>query len=259
MNTWSKMILSTLAFTMFVGCQTDKTEKTTDVATAQTVTQASTPSTKETNPGAATPTEDVAQTLSFLVQEEKLAYDVYHTLGQTWPHRTFKNIQRSEQRHMNAIAALLTARDLDNPNDALEPGKFKDHELQTLYDRLITQGEPSLADALHVGALIEEQDIKDLTDHITTSKDQEITTVLTRLRRASYNHLDGFTSAWEKETGKTYTPQLLKDDVYQEARAAGAAHHAKHRGSQGEGGGCEGEGQGHHGEGGGCGGNCQHE
>ena len=39
--------------------------------------------------------------------EEKLARDVYLTLGETYKQRMFVNIPESEQRHMDAVKALL--------------------------------------------------------------------------------------------------------------------------------------------------------
>lgn len=169
--------------------------------------------------------------LVYLAQEEKVAHDVYVTLGKKWPHYTFTNIQRSEARHMQAVGRLLAKRGLKDPNADLAPGKFHDAKLQAMHDKLIKQGSVSLKAALKVGALIEEQDISDLNDVLAKKdNDQDVIRVLTNLRRASYNHLDGFASALEKEASLVYKPQLLAPNVYQEARNQGAAHHKMHRG-----------------------------
>jgi len=47
--------------------------------------------------------------------EEKLARDVYLTLYETWQFPVFRNIPRSEQRHSNAIKALLTKYNINDP------------------------------------------------------------------------------------------------------------------------------------------------
>ena len=51
----------------------------------------------------ATETDD----LRFMREEEKLARDTYLTLYERWSHTIFRNIARSEQRHMDAVATLL--------------------------------------------------------------------------------------------------------------------------------------------------------
>ena len=45
--------------------------------------------------------------LIYMRLEEKLARDVYLTLGETYKQRMFVNIPESEQRHMDAVKALL--------------------------------------------------------------------------------------------------------------------------------------------------------
>jgi hypothetical protein len=175
---------------------------------------------------------NLESTLVFLIEEEKLANNLYDALHEKFGHRTHGNIKRSESRHMGAIAKLLDTRDIEDPTGKLPKGKFTTAELQKLHDDLLARGTRSLAEALAVGALVEEKDIADLTELIEAKgTPDDVRTVLERLRRASYNHLDGFTSAWENETGKKYEPVLLDAGVYAAARAAGAKHHREMRGN----------------------------
>ncbi len=129
--------------------------------------------------------------LKFMFEEEKLARDVYITLGKLWNHRTFLNIQKSEQRHMNAIKRMLEKYDLPVPATEDEVGKFENEDLQALYNELIAQGKSSLADALNVGVLIEETDIKDLKERIENAP-ADIKRVYSNLMRGSYHHLRAF-------------------------------------------------------------------
>ena len=79
---------------------------------------------------------------------------------------------------------------------------------------LSPQGSLSLADALYVGATIEEVDIADLQESIATSRHADITAVYNNLLRGSGNHLRAFVGQWERTTGQTYPPQVLDPATY---------------------------------------------
>ncbi len=177
--------------------------------------------------------------LLFMLEEEKLARDVHNALGERWEHRTFTNIPRSEGRHMDAVSGLLKARGLPTDAASLPPGEFENEALQTMYVKLVARGQSSRLAAYEVGALIEETDIRDLDAGLAADPPEDISRVYTNLRRASYNHLDGFVSAIESEGG-TYTPGVLTPGRYEDARAQGAAHHEK----RGKGHGKKGQGEG---------------
>jgi len=132
--------------------------------------------------------------LKFMFEEEKLARDVYITLGQKWEHRTFLNIQKSEQRHMDRVKYLLEKYGLEVPATEDQIGVFENEELQALYNDLIAQGEASLADALNVGILIEQTDIADLEEKIVDAP-ADIQRIYGNLLKGSDHHLRAFTYA----------------------------------------------------------------
>ena len=84
-----------------------------------------------------------------------------------------------------------------------------------MYNKLVEQGRKSLADALRVGAAIEEIDILDLQERIAQTDKADIRLVYDNLTRGSCNHLRSFTSALKTQTGATYQPQYLSQDAYQ--------------------------------------------
>jgi len=129
--------------------------------------------------------------LIFMYQEEKLARDVYITLGNIWNARVFKNIQRSEQRHMNAIKSLLNKYNLRVPVLSDDIGVFENEELQALYNQLVAKGKQSLQDALEVGVTIEETDIADLEEKMEGAP-SNVQRVYSNLLRGSYKHLSAF-------------------------------------------------------------------
>lgn len=132
--------------------------------------------------------------LLFMREEEKLARDVYTTLYESYPLRVFNNISKSEQFHMKAVKYLLDLYELDDPAEGNGVGVFTNPELQTLYNNLIAMGQVSEIEALKVGVLIEDTDIRDLQTNINEIvENDDIKFVYTNLLRGSTNHLKAFT------------------------------------------------------------------
>jgi len=157
--------------------------------------------------------EAEAEGLSFMHEEEKLARDVYLMLYEQWGIRIFQNIAKAEETHMSAVADLLERYGLPDPAEDTAVGVFTNPELQALYDQLMEEGSQSLADALRVGALVEEVDIVDLEDYIEQTDNEDLLLVYQNLLKGSYNHLRAFTSTLEKQTGEIYQLQLLESDA----------------------------------------------
>jgi hypothetical protein len=82
--------------------------------------------------------------LVYMREEEKLAHDVYIFLYSRWELPIFSNIAASELTHTNAVLSLLERYGIDDPAKDLQPGEFKNQDLQTLYNQLITTGSKSL-------------------------------------------------------------------------------------------------------------------
>lgn len=158
-------------------------------------------------------TADEAAGLLFMREEEKLALDVYTGLYALWGQPSFQNVAASEQNHMEAIKVLLDRYGLADP--ALDAGQFTNSGLQALYDQLVPQGRSSLAEALKVGAAIEEIDILDLQARLPKTDHADIQQVYNNLIAASIRHLQAFTSLYARQTGESYQPQYMKADQYE--------------------------------------------
>ncbi|MCI0643382.1 MAG: DUF2202 domain-containing protein [Chloroflexi bacterium] len=153
--------------------------------------------------------------LLYMREEEKLAQDVYLALYEKWGLPVFQNIANSEATHTEAVKTLLDRYDLADPATGNDVGVFTDASLQGLYDQLVTQGNQSLADALRVGAAIEEIDILDLEERIAQTDKADIQLVYENLMKGSRNHLRSFTSTLKTQTGETYQPQYLDPAAYE--------------------------------------------
>lgn len=139
-------------------------------------------------------------TLFFIFQEEKMARDVYITLGKLYPNEnTFANIQLSEQEHILAAQVLCERYKVDTSgvNLSLEDdfiGQFELQSMQELYNQCIELGQVSLLEALKVGRLIEVTDIEDL-EKAAEGMPSDVVKTFESLKAGSLNHLDAFESA----------------------------------------------------------------
>jgi len=143
---------------------------------------------------AATPTvsSKVKTQLLYLIEEEKLARDVYVALDAVSISQKFSNIAKSEQTHMDAVAGLLKTYGIKNPTTGKKPGVFTDKSLSALYKTLVAKGKLSELDAISVGVLIEKKDLADLATLSKIVTQADIKLVLANLKKGSENHLAAF-------------------------------------------------------------------
>lgn len=135
--------------------------------------------------------DETVEMLTYLIEEEKLAFDVYQAMFEAWGSKVFGNIQNSETSHQGQVLSVMNARGIADPR-INQRGVFKNVELQKLYDELIAKGQKSAIDAYEVGVAIEVLDINDLTKMLATAKDADVIAMMENLRRGSENHLRAF-------------------------------------------------------------------
>jgi hypothetical protein len=131
-------------------------------------------------------TDEVKASLLYMLEEEKLARDVYNTFYDQYKNTVFSNIEDSEVRHVAAVQRLVDGYGLTEDPEIIE-------FFQDLKTGFIAQGSVSLEEALNVGIIIEEQDIDDLTNYLDLQLPSNIKQVYTNLLAASENHLAAFT------------------------------------------------------------------
>ena len=130
--------------------------------------------------------------LIYLIQEEKLARDVYAALAAKSMTPKFSNITQSEQTHMDALAVILSTYGISNPTTGKKAGVFADKGIAALYKSLVAKGSKSEIDAIAVGVTIEELDIKDIDKLSKSISQADIKFALANLRKGSLNHLAAF-------------------------------------------------------------------
>ena len=150
-------------------------------------------------------TEEQKDTLFFIFQEEKVARDVYITLGKIYTDEsTFAQIQISEQEHILSAQVLCERYGIDTSSVDLSlgddfVGQFELTSMQELYNSCIGLGEVSLLEALKVGKLIEVTDIEDL-EHAAEGMPLDVVNVYDNLKAGSLEHLDAFKKAIARES-----------------------------------------------------------
>lgn len=158
--------------------------------------RANRPTTASTGPmtsasGQGTLTTTQQQDLAFMVEEEKLAHDVYTTLAATYDVPAFSRIAASETQHLTVLRAVAAGYGIAVPSsDAV--GVFADAGLATMYTDLVAQGRTSLAEAYGVGRTIELDDLARLAQASEGLTAPDLQQAYARLASASQQHLAAF-------------------------------------------------------------------
>lgn len=160
-------------------------------------------------------TQEQADTLVFMREEEKMARDVYIELDGIWHDFIFQNISWSEQRHMDSLLTMLNLYGIPDPVVDDSVGEFTNDVIGQLYDDMLLRGDDSFEEALHAGAYVEEIDIRDLRLAIAEATDTPLIKTYENLLAGARNHLRAFVSRI-RSMGTDYVAQeLSQTDVDQ--------------------------------------------
>lgn len=164
-------------------------------------------------------TQEVRDTLSYMGNEERLAYDVYMKMDGYYPDTMqFRNIaQNGETQHIQAVQSLIkkyitSYEDFSNINlsplsyfdteiQDMEFGVYDISTIQNLYNSLIATGGESKQKAFEVGCMIEVIDVNDLDHDIILAEQSnasDVAEVFNFLRDGSYSHYWAFDKALKK-------------------------------------------------------------
>ena len=138
---------------------------------------------------------DQVQKLLTMLEEEKLAGDLYDAFAAQTGLEIFTRIGESEDRHASALLRMAEAADLDvDAITGLPGGTYVNPELQQLYDTLLEQGSQGAAEALQVGVVVEQTDIADLQAAMIGLEGTSLGETYSRLLQGSMQHLEAFSS-----------------------------------------------------------------
>jgi len=170
-------------------------------------------------------TQETKDTLAYMGNEERLAYDVYmelykyHLENSDLEIKQLTNIAtNAEMNHLKTVQLLVEKyitdlSEFSNTNsdrdqelsldmnftsysvEELPTGEYNIDVIQELYDALMAKGQQSEQDALEVGCMVEVTDINDLDEDLaiaTASNADDIVVAFEYLRDGSYSHYWSF-------------------------------------------------------------------
>jgi hypothetical protein len=174
--------------------QTEFGSSTDDTGTADKIVTVTTDTTDTTaRITSVTYSDEAIAELIYMIEEEKLAGDVYEYFYDLYGLPIFENIAESEDRHFEALIKQAEKLGIDVDDFVFaEAGSFENEELQELYDSLIEMGSESLTAALEVGVIIEEKDMIDIAAAIDNVEGTQLASVYENLLEGSVYHLDAF-------------------------------------------------------------------
>lgn len=138
--------------------------------------------------------DDAAAGLIYMIEEEKMARDLYDAFAEQTGSVVFDRISDSEQKHYDTLLLVADKAGIDLSGVSTTAGVFTNPDIQSLYDTLLAQGSISLDAAYGVGILVEQTDIADLQDYTSATDIGIIGTVYAHLETASAHHLAAFNS-----------------------------------------------------------------
>lgn len=137
--------------------------------------------------------EDAVASLRFMIEEEKLAGDLYSAFYDQTGVTVFSHIARSEDQHMMSLITQAEFAGIDVSDlVSLPAGEYKNADLQTLYNELLATGSVSSDAALAVGQQVEQTDIADLTGAMAEVEGTPLVGVYAHLQAGSEHHLSAF-------------------------------------------------------------------
>jgi len=184
-----------LVLAIFIGTQIGNGDTTAeDVASPETTIsqEDSVITEEEATTDSTVDTSTLAEMLTFIFQEEKLAHDLYVQLASTSGAQQFQNVLNSESTHISLVQGLLTTYNIVDPTVGLAEGEFVNQDLQALYDSLLASGSVDRAGAIAAGIAVEEKDIADIEVMLASDLPSDVVSVLERLLSGSQNHLAAF-------------------------------------------------------------------
>ena len=185
----------TLVLAIFIGTQIGNGDTSTEeVASPETTIsqEDSAINEEEVTTDSTVDSSTLAEMLTFIFQEEKLAHDLYVQLASTSGAQQFQNVLNSESTHISLVQGLLTTYNIVDPTVGLAEGEFLDQDLQALYDSLLASGSVDRAGAIAAGIAVEEKDIADIEVMLASDLPSDVVSVLERLLSGSQNHLAAF-------------------------------------------------------------------
>jgi len=152
----------------------------------------------------------------YLIEQEKLARDLYGVLDTIWVTDVFNRMANKELQHMDKLSAVAAEFMIDVPNhfNEYKPGQFVNEDLRNLYIDLLFNANFSLEDAYRACANLEERKIMNLRTALKEPNFDLETTTYKTLLIGSEDNLKFFVRALV-EMNSGYVPILMNKSEFE--------------------------------------------
>jgi hypothetical protein len=130
--------------------------------------------------------------LLYMIEEEKMARDLYDAFFEQTGNLVFDRISNSEQRHLDSLLSVAERAGVDTSALSTTAGLFTNTAVQSLYDSLLAAGDDSLEAALQAAITLEQSNIVDLASYGADPELGILGIVYAHLEQASERHLAAF-------------------------------------------------------------------
>ena len=170
-------------------------------------------------------TKEEKQDIWFILEEEKMVRDLYYNFYQEYDNEVFEKLYKAENTQFEAVQQLVRNYNLEDPTSNKDVGKFKNLQIQMIYDELLEQGNENIKESMIASIDAQERSLRDVRENIERTDKDDIIFVFKNLETASKNHLRILMERL-KEEGKDYESQYLEqadfDDITSDEIETGA-------------------------------------
>lgn len=164
--------------------------------------------------------EEVKMDLIYLIEEEKVIRDLSYKFSQKYDEEIFTDVYKAENTHMKAVQRFIRNYKLDDPTSKNGVGKFKNPQLQKIYDEKLKSGEKNKVEAYKSLLWMLEKNIDDVNINKENTDKDDILFVYKNLTRSSKNHTRAINDLLNSEGG-SYPSEHLSEAKYESIISSG--------------------------------------
>lgn len=156
-------------------------------------------------------TESEAEGIKLIIEENKLARDLYIEFYEMWEYDTFNKVSISDALYMDKTKVALERFKINDPVENDDKGVYESLYITKLYRDLLKKGKSDPFEAMRIGTTLEEMHIKDLNDLLENTSNDDLIELYTELKLGAISHIRAFYNLLKKN-GLSYEAQFLSNE-----------------------------------------------
>ncbi|PIR78441.1 MAG: hypothetical protein COU28_01585 [Candidatus Magasanikbacteria bacterium CG10_big_fil_rev_8_21_14_0_10_36_16] len=151
--------------------------------------------------------------LPYMYESEKVAESLFLAWNTTHELPILFSLSQSHAEQKNVIEIVMGGLQVDLSSAVLEDGKFKDDNIQNLYNKLLPIGNEMRDKAYTSGLLLEESIITNIDTYLERGIDGLSKTIFEAIKESSGKNMKVLNDLLIKD-GATYVPQVLSQSEF---------------------------------------------